>query len=701
MLSRTLRVARRVSTFVLAAGVALAVSSDQPAGAQQEGRPTFRVGTTTVSVDVVVRDRSGNIVRGLTAADFTVLEDGRPQQIETFTFQEIVDQPRQPLEATAVLAGVEERLKEEVQRVPGAAPATVEAQPVTAADLAGRRLVVLLFDISSMQPEEVQRAVDSAKKYAEESMAAADTVAVVTIGSNLNVLTDFTSEREDVVAALQSLAYSDGTAVPPVTAATAATDEAVAAAVEEETPADEGFEAFNNDVRLRALKTLSDTLAPIEQKKAILYFSAGMTRSGEDNQIELRAAMNAAVRANVSIYPIDARGLQAVVPGGDARQASGRGVALFSGQNVSRQFQQLTASQGTLMTLAADTGGRVFTDTNDFGAAFARVQRDLSAYYLIGYGSTNPSKDGRFRRIQVRVNRRDIRVEARAGYYAERDFANTNRRDREAQLEEQLIAAVSSTDVPMIVGTGVFRQAQNRFHVPVAVAIPGSAVPVPDGTAKVTLDVRGLIRDEQGRSVGRMRETIEVPAGGAATLAGKQVLYQSDMLLPPGRFSVKVVVRENLSGLIGSFEAPIVVPQLRDDTMKVSSVVLSTQLQPAPANKSGSPLVRDGQQLLPNLTRVVSRAQNIYFYYEVYDPALTAQAPDLRTSLAFYRGDVKVFETALVERAVVDDASRRAVVFQFQVPANQFTPGTYTCQVNIIDAVANRVAFPRLSFMVR
>jgi hypothetical protein len=210
-----------------------------------------------------------------------------------------------------------------------------------------------------------------------------------------------------------------------------------------------------------------------------------------------------------------------------------------------------------------------------------------------------------------------------------------------------------------------------------------------------------LSLDELGRLVGRLRETMEVPAGSGATLAGRQVLYQSDVMLPPGRFTVKVVVRENASGAIGSFEAPIFVPPMRDQSMKVSSVVLATQVQPAPPNKTGSPLVRDGQQLLPNLTRVVNREQNIYFYYEVYDPALTAQVPDVRTSLAFYRGDVKVFETPLVEREVVDDAQRRAVVFQFQVPASQFTPGTYTCQVNIIDAVANRMAFPRLSFMVR
>jgi hypothetical protein len=368
---------------------------------------------------------------------------------------------------------------------------------------------------------------------------------------------------------------------------------------------------------------------------------------------------------------------------------------------MARQFGQLSASQETLTTLAADTGGRAFTDSNDFGDAFARVQRDLSAYYLIGYSSTNSRQDGRFRRIQVRVSRRDARVEARAGYYAERDFANTSRRDREAQLEAQLEAAVSSTDLPMILDTGWFREVGPRFHVPIAVAIPGSAVPVETGRDEVTLDLRGVVRDEQGRPVGRFRETIEIPAAGQATLAGRQVLYQSGVSLPPGLFVVKVVVRENAKGTIGSFEAPVYIPPLRDDAVRISSVVLSTQLQPASGRDSGSPLVRNGLQLLPNLTRVVGRDQRVYFYYEVYDPALVEQMADLRTSLAFYRGSVKVFETPLVERVTIDDTERGAVVFQFEVPAGALPPGTYTCQVNIIDAAAGKAAFPRLSFMVR
>jgi VWFA-related protein len=663
------------------------------------GTPVFRSRTAIVTVDVAVRDASGAIVRGLTAADFTVLEDGKAQAIETFAFQEIDTVPPAVPAPTGVLADVAAKLGEDLQRAAGAAPATRTAEPMPAAAFAGRRVLVLLFDVSSMQPDDVQRAVDSAQAYVSESMTPADLVAVVTIGSTITVLSDFTADREAAKAALDRLGYTEGTATPPPAADTAATDEAAATSDTAATD-DTGFEAYNNDVRLRALKTLADTLAPIEQKKAILYFSAGMSRSGEDNQIELRGAINAAVRGNVAIYPVDARGLQAVVPGGDARQASGRGVSLFSGQAVSRQFAALAQSQDTLMTLAADTGGRAFTDTNDFGEAFTRAARDLSAYYLIGYSSTNTDKDGRFRRIQVRVSRKSARVEARAGYYADRDFARTNTRDREAQLDEQLSAAVSSTDLPLLVGTGWFRQTADRFYVPISLAIPGSAVPVGPGATKVTLDVRGVVRDEQGRTVGRLKDTLDVAATGAATLAGRQVLYQSGVTLPPGRFSVKVVVRENTTGTIGSFEAPAVVPQLRDASVKTSSIVMSSQVQPATRNPTGSPLVRDGVQLLPNLTRVVTRGQRLYFYYEVYEPALAEAAPHLRTSLAFYRGGVKVFETPMVERTTVDEPSRRAVIFQFDVPASGLTPGIYTCQVNIIDTVAGTVAFPRTTLQV-
>jgi VWFA-related protein len=706
--------------IVLALVLALAGGTTTPFAQQQQPatppeQPRFEssAGVSIVSVDVVVRDSSGNIVRGLTAKDFVVTEDGKAQRIDTFSFQEISGAAPAGATDVKLLDGLEDKVRAEAARALSATsktPEPVAAAADVAAGVMNRRMTTILLDVSSMQPDDVQRAVEDSRKWVSEKMTGADLVAIITIGTRLNVLTDFTSSTEEALAALQTLAYNEGTEVNPEAIATAAT-EADAAATDTATTEADAFQEFNNDVRLRALKTVCQELAPIQQKKALLYFSAGMSRSGDDNQIELRSATSTCNRGNVSIYAVDTRGLQAVAAGGSAT-SRGNGGSLLQGRGMGG-FQQISQSQETLTTLAADTGGRSFTATNDFGDAFARVQRDLAAYYLLGYSSTNPARDGKFRTIRVRVvNRPELKalnIEARPGYYAGRSFTNTNGRDREAQLDDQLQAAVSSTDVPMVVGTGYFRQQgqgnnndprNDRFYVPIALAVPGFAVPVAEKATEVQLDVKGEVRDEQGRVVGRIRETIKVPSGGAETLAGRQVFYQTGLSLPPGRFVVKVVLRENTGGGIGSFEAGIVVPQLTGQQMKVSSVVMSTQVQKAGTGRTDNPLVREGVQLLPNLTRAVGRNQKVYFYYEVYDPALAEQMPDLRTSLAFYRGGVKVFETPMVTRTAIDEPNRRAVVFQFEVPAEQFKPGGYTCQINIVDSIASTVAFPRLSFVV-
>ena len=675
-------------------------------------RPVFRGNTQIVSVDVIVRDGSGTVVKGLTQGDFEILEDGKPQEIRSFTFEEITDKARPGVATAELLAGAQERLADETRRAQPAAqkPAATESEtprPMASDELAGRRLIVLLFDISSMQPEDVQRAVDSATKYVDEKMSPADMVAVATISSQLDVLTDFTADKAKVGGALATLGYKEGTATPPPTADTVATDEQTAADESTASADTAEMDMFNNDIRLRALRALSETLAPIEQKKSILYFSAGMQRSGEDNQVELRSAINAAVRAHVAIYAVDTRGLQAIVPGGDATRASGRGTDLFSGRGVAQQYSQMNASQDTLASLSSDTGGKAFMDSNDFGEAFARVQRDMSAYYLLGYSSDNVTKDGRFRRIRVRLKKPmpGARVEARGGYYADRDFAHTARGDRQQQLQEQLFSAVSATDLPVLVNAGFFRLAADRYYVPISVAVPGSAVPAPADKDKdrLELDVLGVVLDEQGRPVGHIQETMKLPPGSIGTLTARNILYQSAVTLPPGRFSVKVVVRENVSGLTGSFEAPVVVPELKQSPLKVSSVVLSTQLQPVAnrSDKSDNPLIRNGEQIVPNLTHIVGKDQKMYFYYEVYDPASAGDASDLRTSLAFYRGKVKVFETPVVERSAIDAPSRKAAVFRLEVPAGSLPPGFYTCQINVIDSIAGKFAFPRLVFLLR
>jgi VWFA-related protein len=693
--------------------VALAVVFGQPLSGQQQNpaQPTFRSTVNLVLVDVVVRDRRGNVVSGLKADDFQLLEDGKPQQILTFAFEQIQNNA-QPVERASLLAGATTTAAPRVTSTPGpgapapAAPATPSG-PLTSEDVAGHRLLTLLFDTSSMAPEDVQKATDEAIKWVNEKMSPADLVAVATIGSTLQILSDFTSEKEQVRSVLEKFSAADGTAFAAVDSTTQATDEAVASQTDDSTTTDvsaQELDTFNNDVRLRAIKTLAEALAPIQQKKAILYFSSGMQRNGTDNQVELRAAVNAAVRANVAIYPVDSRGLQAIVPGGSARQGSRGGLSAFTGSAVTQQFTQLAAQQETLTTLAADTGGTAFLDSNDFGEAFGKVTNDISSYYILGFASTNPDRDGRYRRLIVKLrNKSDVKVEAREGYYADRDFTHTAKGDREVQLQEQLSMQIPATDVPLFVTTGFFRLAADRYYIPVSLSVPGSAVP-PAAKAgdKVTLDVAGFIRDERNFPVGRIRDTMTVPPASTDSLAARQVLYETGVTLPPGRFSVKVVVRENSTGQMGTFETKLVVPELKQAPVKVSSVVLSTQLQNVVAGrKTANPLVRDGVELVPNLTHIVSRNQKLYFYYEVYDPAADNGMPQIRTSLAFYRGRVKVFETPTVERTALDAADRHAAIFQFEVPAASFKPGLYTCQVNIVDEVMSKFAFPRLEMYVR
>ena len=233
------------------------------------------------------------------------------------------------------------------------------------------------------------------------------------------------------------------------------------------------MDMFNNDVRLRALKALAETLAPIEQKKSILYFSAGMQRSGEDNQVELRSAINAAVRAHVSIYPVDTRGLQAVVPGGDATRASGRGTALFSGRGVRAAVLAALGVAGH-----AGLAGRRHRRTRVHGlerfraGVRARAARHVGVLPARLQPPSNVTKDGRFRTIRVRVKRPNTKVEARGGYFADRDFQHTARTDRETQLQEQLFSAVSATDLPVLVNAGYYRMAADRYYVPISSRSP-------------------------------------------------------------------------------------------------------------------------------------------------------------------------------------------------------------------------------------
>src|ERR1051326_4080941 len=598
--------------------------------------------------------------------------------------------------------------------------AAAAATPLHETDLRDRRLIVLFFDLGSMQPQEVERAAKSARDYVNKQMSPADLVSIVTLSNSLNVAQDFTADREQLGSILTSLDTGSNEGLGDAAAAdttgdnTDSSTDAAAAFTPDETE----YNIFNTDRRLQALTNIANDLTGIQQRKSLIYFTGGMQRTGMENQTQLRIAINAATRANLSFYTVDVRGLEAIIPGGSAggsgQRAGGgsRGVGgtnTYSGRGMLSQFDTNFASQETLATLANDTGGKAFLDSNNFAPAFTKVQEDTSSYYLLGYVSNNPARDGRFRQITVRLNRadlKDVKLEYRRGYYAASDFQHSTKETREQQLQDQLTSDIPASDFPLYVSAGYFRMADNRYFVPVSLVVPGSQIPFTRASDqdRATLDLIGVVRDDTKRPFGQLRDTVKFNINASQEIQRKNVQYDGGFLLPPGKYDFKFVVRENQSGRMGSFETSLAIPDLKAASVRVSSIVVSNQKQPATAKNN--PLVRDGMEIVPNVTHVFSPSQHLFLYFEVYDPAKRPEAAEkspvrVLTNVALYRGATKVYETSLVERDEINVPDRKAAGFELDVPLNDLKPGFYTCQVNVIDDAAGKFVFPRLALLVR
>jgi len=671
-----------------------------PALASQDASTgyVFRSQTEVVLVNVTAHDKNGNLVRDLKGEDFTLLEDNKPQQLASFD-----------LENTDAMAAVDnsqiELLGNPAKAPTAPAPTSV---PTPTAAFKDRRLMIFFFDLTSMEPDEIERAVTSAQNYVNKQMSPADLVAIVSLGNSLSINQDFTSDKTLLANALTALNPSAGQGFAE---GTTATTEGTADSANSFTADDTEYNIFNTDRRLQALRSLADQLAKVDQKKSLIYFSSGMDRTGIENQSQLRSAINAAVRANLSIYTTDSRGLQAIVPGGEAQSASLRGTSAYSGQAQLNSYNSNFATQETLVTLAGDTGGRAFLDSNDFSQLFKGVQQDTSSYYILGYHSNNPARDGRYRKITVRVNRPGIKLDFRRGYYAPADFKHSTQEDRESQLEQELSSDLPTTDLPVYLATGYFRLADNRFYVPVSLVVPGKEIPFTrkSDQDKATLDVLGVVLDPGKRPVGQIRDTVKLSLNTAELVQRKNVQYGNGFVLPTGSYHLKFVVRENETGRIGSFETDLTIPDLNTQPLKMSSVILASQLRTAGKEKTGNPLVRDGSEVIPSVTHVFSSGQHLYLYYEVYDPAHQAAATGtaakngirVLTNVAFFIGKNQAYETPLVETTQLNAPDRKAAVFQLDVPLSQLKPGFYTCQVNVIDDAGGHFRFPRLAMMVR
>jgi VWFA-related protein len=671
---------------------------------QQQPEYVFRVQSDLVLVNVTVRDKNGNFVEGLKPEDFTILEDNKPQKVVSFDVENVDAAPAQDVAQAKPLPE------------PASAPTTAATPPANAAaQYKDRRLIVLFFDLSAMEPDEIDHAVTSAEHYVDTQMAPADLVSIVSLGSSLLVNQDFTTDHALLKKQLQAFSTGSGQGFEE---GTTGTTEGTPDTGQPFTADDTEYNIFNTDRRLEALRSVAEKLSYVQQKKSLIYFSSGMDRTGIENQSELRAAVNAAVRSNLAIYTMDMRGLQTLVAGGEAQNASLRGVSAYSGQATLNALNSNFTTQETLVTLASDTGGRAFLDSNDFSKIFKGVQQDTSTYYLLGYHSTNPARDGHYRRIVVKMNDKNklsgVKIDYRRGYYAPADYKHSTQDDKERQLDEELASELPSTDLPLYLGVAYFRLEGNKFFVPMSLVVPGSQIPFVRSSDrdKATLDVIGMVLDSEHHPLNRIRDTVRLAVNTSTEVQKKNVQYDTGMSLLSGKYHLKFVVRENQTGRMGSFETDIEVPDLKAQPLKMSSVVLASQIQPAKKGATPNPLIRDGSEIVPSITHVFSATQHLFFYYEVYDPAQPAAAdsakagqtkPSIRllTNVAFFQGKAKTYESSLVELTELNAKDRKAAVFQLDVPLTSLKPGFYTCQVNVIDDAGGHFLFPRLALLIR
>jgi VWFA-related protein len=668
--------------------------SQQPLPTDPSAAQTFtlKIDTQLVVQNVIVKDKDGKNIEGLTKDDFVVMEDNVPQAISVFQFERLDETKVPPLPANAAPVQL---------NVTQAAPTNNTITPSPASDnkYKDRRLMVLFFDMANSAPADQLRSFTAGDKFIREQMKTPDMLAIMVFRSGVvSVLQDFTNDREALLGTLSKLIYPD----------------------ENDTTTDVGgfgqdsaeFNIFNNDRQLAALQTAVNMLRSVTEQKAMVYFSSGLRLNGMDNQAQLRATINAAVRANVQFYTVDARGLVAFSPLGDATRQSPGGLGAFNGQTAMTMVTGFQRSQDTLFALASDTGGKALLDNNDLSRGIVQAQEGLTNYYVIGYYPTNVNLDGKFRRIKISVKEpSNAKLEYRAGYFGGKTFNKFTTADKERQLEEALMLGDPITDLTIALEINYFQLNRAEYFVPISVKIPGSELVLArtGGAERTLIDFIGVVKDDYGSTITDLRDKVDMKLSGetVSELSKRPIQYSTGFTLLPGKYVLKFLARDAETGRIGTYQANFVIPNLmkEDKRVPISSVVLSSQRSDmkeaifnakdklATAAQLANPLVTDGQQLVPSVTRVFSKSKDMYVFLQAYERDATTTASPMVAFVTFYRGQTKAFETTPLQ--VVDglDPKTKALPLRFSLSLSKLPVGEYTAQVTVLDPTGQKAAF--------
>jgi VWFA-related protein len=677
------------------------------AGAQQVGqnKPTDASQGYTVSVKVqlvveavVVKDKDGKPIPGLTAKDFALTEDGVPQTVRICEHQDLA-------ELSAPLP-VSTPSSEDIKIYKKLAHTQIAPESADNERYKNRRLLALYFDMSAMGPADQLRALSAAEKFLRTQMTSVDLVSILRYeGGAVDILQDFTSDRNKLLSILQTLVVGEA--------------QGDTETVDDASSADTGAGGGPGE----------------SEGKSLIYFASGLRLNGIDNQAQLHATVDSAIKAGVSFWPIDARGLVASAPLGDATQGSPGNAGIYTGAAAQANTSNFQQSQDTLYALAGDTGGKALFDNNDLTHGIVQAQDAISDYYLIGYYATNTAKNGHFRRIKVSLTQNlDAKLSYREGYFADKEFSRFTAVDKERQLEDALMLEDPVTELSIAMEIDHFQLNRAEYFVPIIVKIPGRelALAKRGGAEHTLIDFVGEIKDLVGGStVSNVRDNVNIKLSDATAseLAHRPIEYDTGFTLLPGKYMIKFLARDDETGRIGTYQTTFIIPNLNKEAQRIpiSSVVLSSQkvelnqaLYDAAKAKdrqkedSVNPLVSDGKKLIPSVTRVFSTTREIYVYFQAYKPPLTTAPaattpsptdakPAAQALFAFvtlYQGGNKVFDTP--PTAIVPNAASRlgTMPLTFNLGVKGLPPGEYDCQVTILDPATGKANFWRAPILL-
>jgi len=702
--------------------VVLLLTAAVASGAQQVGQNkgpgetqgfTLTVKSQLVIEAVEVKDKQGNFIKGLTAKNFTVTEDGAPQTIR-YCEQQNLSEIAKPLPV--------ETATEDVKVFNHLASSQIAPETLNDEHYKDHRLLALYFDMTALPPADEMRALSAAEQFVRTQLTTVDLVAIMRYnGGAVQILQDFTSNRNRLLSILETMVVGEGQGSSDTTDDASSAD--IGAAFGQD---DSEFNVFNTDRQLSALQTAATMLGHVSEKKSLIYFASGLRLNGIDNQAQMHATADAAIKAGVAIWTVDARGLVAQAPMGDATQGSPGGQAMYTGASAMTRATNFQQSQDTLYALAADTGGKAFLDNNDLSRGIVEAQKAISSYYILGYYTTNTDPNGKYRHIRISLNdSQEAKLDYRPGYYADKVFSKFNDIDRERQLEDALILEDPITDLTIAMEVDYFQLNRAEYFVPIVVKIPGRelALAKRGGAEHTLIDFVGEIKDlVGGTTVSNVRDNVNIKLSEAtaAELARRPIEYDTGFTLLPGKYMIKFLARDDETGRIGMYQTTFVIPNLNKEEKRIplSAVVLSSQrvnlkdaiydaakAKDRAKDEAVNPLVQEGKKFIPSVTRVFGTGHRIYVYFQAYKQqssqtqapgsptgALTLQQP-LFAFVSLYQSGKKLFETEPKSITPSDTSRLGTMPLTFELGVDTLPRGEYDCHVTVLDPSTRKAAF--------